>query len=447
MRLADLANLDIAILGAGREGRATWRWLRTHLPDRQITIYDEKFSAESLALFDRDTRVVARAGPFDAALLAGHEVLIRSPGISPYRPELKALKGEPCQVTSPSNLWFSNFPREKTICITGTKGKSTTAALVAHLLSAAGQKTQLAGNIGEPLLACNGEGIDWWVIELSSYQLADLQARPAIAAITNISDEHLDWHGDAQAYRSDKLRLATLAGDAPLVLNYSDSELQLRFGTRNNSHWFGRANGWHVEDDTLKYADAAFPGLPRGSLKGAHNLENLAAALTIIAQTGVAIDDLSSTLQSFRGLPHRLQHLGEKNGIQFVNDSLSTTPVATIAALQAFRDSPVILIVGGLDRGLDWRPHLPQIMEAAPVAMICMPDSGAAIAALMQASDCCLRDGIHCVDSLGEAMETATALAGPGSVVLLSPGAPSFPRFRDYADRGSQFADLAGLSP
>jgi UDP-N-acetylmuramoylalanine--D-glutamate ligase len=443
--LSELASRDIGILGAGREGLAAWRWVREHFPEKQLTIYDERpESGFPDEMFDGpQDRLVC--GPFDADLLSRHDVLIRSPGISPYRSDLSSLRENEVRFTSASSLWFSSHPGAKTICITGTKGKSTTAALVAHLLESAGHVAHLAGNIGQPLLDLAGDDADWWVIELSSYQLVDLEARPTVAAIINLTDEHLDWHGGDHAYQNDKLRIAELAEDRPLIANAEDELLKSRLGARPNICWFGTKGGFHVRDNQLFNDESRFEDIPRTFLPGSHNLLNLAAALTILESVGVKIEDLATALSSFAGLPHRLQNLGARNGVSYVSDSLSTTPVATIAALEALGGGQTVLLAGGMDRGVDWRPLMQAMKVVEPYAVICLPDNGRDIASVMKDSGLNPKGGIQCAAGLAEAMQMAAQISRPGDTVLLSPGAPSFPHFRDYEDRGEQFQKLAGI--
>ena len=447
MLISDLANRDLAILGAGREGLAAWRCLREQFPDKTITIYDEGEAAAFAGLPFNPSLDRLVCGTFDAATLAGHDILIRSPGISPYREDLAALHQQGTRFTSASSLWFAQHADEKTICITGTKGKSTTAALVAHLLKQQGAKTRLAGNIGKPLLDFMGEKADWWVIELSSYQLCDLQAAPSISAVLNLTDEHLDWHGGSGAYQQDKLRLAELAGAGPLVANALDERLTGQFEHRVNTHWFGQPAGWHVSHNTLCHGDSRFDDVPRKFLPGPHNLANLAAALTILERADVWFhsdpEALNAALASFTSLPHRLQTLGTFDGVRYISDSLSTTPVATLAALEACDAQQTILLLGGMDRGLDWRPFAPQMKELAPRAVICLPDNGPDIAAVLREAGLDPPGGIQCAASLADAMDKTSQLVQAGDTVLLSPGAPSFPHFRDYEERGEQFAVLA----
>jgi len=275
--------------------------------------------------------------------------------------------------------------------------------------------------------------------------LADLQASPTIAAILNLSDEHLDWHGSREIYRRDKLRIAGLSPDAPLVANAADSELPEALAGRRNVRWFGSAEGCHVAGDRLLRGHEPLRGLPRDSLPGPHNLANLAAALTILEVAGIEMRDVGVKLKNFNGLPHRLQFLGEVEGVRFVNDSLSTTPVATLAALRALAGRCVILLLGGMDRGLDWGPAAREMADTPPHAVICMPGNGPAIAAALANAGLSPPGGIQCAADLREAMDIAHRLARRGDTVLLSPGAPSFPQFRDYAARGERFAALAGI--
>ena len=230
MQLAELQGKRIAILGAGREGQAAHAWLRARMPQAELTIIAESAAEPAFAgrlqlrgAQSRDTLVIE---PFTAAHLGRFDVLVRSPGISPYREALQQAFAAGARGTTPSNLWFAAHPNARTICVTGTKGKSTTSALLAHLLRFNGNTVRLAGNIGLPLLASEDQGVDWWVIELSSYQIADLEAEPTIAVILNLSPEHLDWHGNEEIYFRDKLRLASLARNGRLIANASDVRLE-----------------------------------------------------------------------------------------------------------------------------------------------------------------------------------------------------------------------------
>jgi len=443
----DFTAGPVAILGMGREGRSAWRYLRAQHPDLHLDLLDEappdpQFAAE-LGPLDR---LVNR--PLDQAGLERYALLVRSPGISPYREPLLHARQAGVRVTTPTSLWFAAHPEAHTICVSGTKGKSTTSALLAHVLAAAGRGVRLAGNIGRPLLDFEPAETraDWWVIELSSYQIADLEARPGIAVLLNLSSEHLDWHGSEAAYRRDKLRLATLARGNPVIANAADPALRVALAGLANLTWFNGPGGIRAGDGRLYDGERAMQASLPAGLPGAHNLSNLAAALTVVRCVGEDVAQALSAAAGFRSLPHRLQLLGEQGGCRFVNDSISSTPVATVAALETFAGQPVVLVVGGFDRGLDWKPYLPAFAARTPLAVIGIPDNGSRILESLREGGIRPVAGLHAQPDLAGAVALARQLAPAGALVLLSPGAPSFPQFRDYRDRGRQFAALCGLA-
>ena len=459
MQLAELAGKRIAILGAGREGQATHAWLRARLPHAELTILAEAPAeaafAQGLQLHNtqsretqsRDTqsRDALIIEPFSASRLLSFNVLVRSPGISPYREALQAALAAGVRCTTPSSLWFAAHPDARTICVTGTKGKSTTSALLAHLLRFNGHAVTLAGNIGLPMLACDDRGVEWWVIELSSYQIADLEAAPTLAVILNLSPEHLDWHGSEEVYFRDKLRLARLAAAGRVIANASDAKLAARLADAAGITWFENAAGVHTVGKQLFYQGQVLPVSMPKSMPGRHNLLNAAAALTAVLAAGSDVHHAALGISSFISLPHRLQVLGERDGITFVNDSIATTPVATVAALDALQEQSVILLVGGFDRGLDWAPYLAAFNRAVPKAVISLPGNGPRIIETLRRAQLAPPSGFHDAPDLNTAIALARHLACAGDTVLLSPGAPSFPQFSDFRDRGQTFARLCGF--
>lgn len=444
MRLAELEGRRVALLGAGREGQAAYAWLRAHLPQSELSIIAESAPDEGFvrSLLKTDPLLVE---PLTGQRLQSFDVLVRSPGISIYREPLQSARAAGVRITSPTNLWFASHPEARTICITGTKGKSTTSALVAHLLRSLGLEVRLAGNIGQPLLACDDQGVDWWVIELSSYQLADLEASPSLSVILNLSPEHLDWHAGEANYRRDKLRLAALTDRGTVIVNAADAGLARRFQGEANVRWFNDEAGVHWEGAKMYYRQQEVPlDVPAG-LPGLHNLHNIAAALSAAMGAGADVLRAARAVGSFEALPHRLQLLGSRDGIAYVNDSIATTPVSTVAALEAYRHGPVVLIVGGFDRGLDWNPHGRHFLQWAPRAVIALPQNGPRIIESLRRAGLSPVAGYHPLPNLPEAVAMAQRLAVAGDTILLSPGAPSFPDFIDFQDRGRQFARLCGF--
>jgi UDP-N-acetylmuramoylalanine--D-glutamate ligase len=444
VRFSDLENAFVAILGMGREGRAVWRQIRNRFPGKPIFMFaesalDEDFAGELNPEIDK-----FQPGAFDVASLQKFDVLVRSAGISPYRGDMQELRSRGVSFTTASNLWFAENPDAKTICISGTMGKSTCAALLSHLLDCAGIKNCLAGNIGRPMLDCEEADIDWWVIELSSYQLADLEASPDIALLLNLTTEHIDWHGDLEQYQADKLRLAELAGEGRIIANFTDPILFEKLRDNPAVTWFNHADTWMVGEGGVSRNGGLHVSAP-ASLPGGHNLQNLAAVLTTLGTLGPLDLQIQTSLASFSGLPHRLQLVGEKAGVRYVDDSISTTPVSVTAALQTIGHEGVVLLLGGMDRGLDWSSFATDLSSRPPHAIITLPDNGPKIYTSLNRAGIEFHGGLHQSDNLADAVSLAQSLVPEGGCVLLSPGAPSFPHFRDFEDRGYQFRKLTGI--
>ena len=440
MRIAELAGHRVAIWGLGREGRATHSALRKRLPELPLTIFCSGSEAQS-APGDRalDRFVSSKPGAGD---LSAFDVVIKSPGISAYRPELIDAQRNGTRFTSATALWFSENPDARVIAVTGTKGKSTTSALIAHLLRSLGRRIALAGNIGMPLLELLDpvDEPDWWVIELSSFQTREADQLD-LAVVTNIEEEHLDWHGNRDRYVEDKLALAAVA--RRLLVNAAQAELLQRTAAHGRRLTYGVADGWHVDGVSIRCGKRIVFDRSRLPLPGWHNALNAAAALAALEAIGEDAIEAAQHLVSFRPLPHRLQALGVRDDINWIDDSIATTPQAVIEALRSHGDGEIILIIGGHDRGLDWRPFVEHVRAYPPRAIITNGASAHRIEALLRANqgDYQVRE----VGTLAEAVAAAREVAMPGSTILLSPGAPSFDQFLDYAERGRRFAELAGF--
>ena len=450
----------MALWGWGHEGRAAYGALRRRDSGFVIRDSEQAKTPLPLTLFCNQAEAAKARVLADPALiietdataerLSAFDVVIKSPGISPYRPEALAAAECGTWFIGGTALWFAEHADARTICVTGTKGKSTTTALLAHLLRAGGHRTALAGNIGVPLLELIDGEAEFWAIELSSYQTRDVAAsgvRPEIAVVTNVFPEHLDWHGSEQRYVDDKLALLTGAKPRIAVLNAADARLTALSLPDSDVRWFNRDDGWHLRGDALHRGDAFVFDTASVPLPGRHNRGNLCAVLAAIDALDLDAAVLAPHAASFQPLPHRLQALGTRDGIAYVNDSISTTPHATLAALDVFRGQPVALLVGGHDRGLDWGAFAEAMSTHAPHAIVTMGQNGERIHALLEplARKDCFR--LDRAGNLAEAVALARkALANEG-VLLLSPGAPSFGAYRDYTERGRHFAALAGFDP
>ena len=259
--------------------------------------------------------------------LAGCELLVRSPGVSIHRPEMRAIRESGIPVTTATALWLAETGGEGVVGITGTKGKSTTASLAVHLARAAGVDARLAGNIGVPALDLLGEPpAQLTVLELSSYQIADLAQGPQVAVLTNLFREHTDWHGSEETYRADKLRLLGLPGVRSIVVNGRDPQLVAAAeAAAAEVTVYGVPEGWDAGEQGLSLRGARIAAAGELPLRGEHNALNLCAALTALEVVGVR-PSLPDALAGFSALPHRLQTVCEQAGLTWVDDSISTTP-------------------------------------------------------------------------------------------------------------------------
>ena len=455
MRISQLEGRRVALWGWGREGRAAHHAVRGRLPSLPLTLFcNEQEAADAAALGDPLLSVDIETS---AERLSAFEIVIKSPGISPNTPVAVAAAAAGTRFIGGTGLWFGEHAGDdgvvaRTFCVTGTKGKSTTTSLLAHLLRAAGKRTVLAGNIGLPMLEVLDPqpAPDEWAIELSSYQtgdVADSGARPDVAIVLNLFPEHLDWHGSETRYIEDKLKLVTGAHPRIAVLNAADPRLAALALPHSDVRWFNRADGWHLREDDLYRGDVFVMDTRPLPLPGRHNRSNLCAVLTALEARGIDALPLAAQAQSFRPLPNRLQTMGVRDGITWVNDSISTTPHATLAALECFAGRRIALLVGGHDRGVDWSDFAHRMRGGAPAAIITMGANGPRIHALLAPVAREAGFALAATDTLPEAVAAARAALDGEGVVLMSPGAPSFGQYKDYVARGRHFAALAGFDP
>ncbi|PXV54695.1 UDP-N-acetylmuramoylalanine--D-glutamate ligase [Dyella jiangningensis] len=436
LRIADFAGKRVAIWGFGREGKAAIAAIRSRLPALPLTLFCSVGEADAARTFDATLTV--RGEEPDAVAFAPFDVVVKSPGISAYKPALLAARESGIHVTSGTALWFAENPHARVVAVTGTKGKSTTTALLAHLARSLGVRTALAGNIGMPLLELLGQSAELWAIELSSFQTGE--AGPVeLGVITSLYEEHLDWHGSRERYIEDKLKLASVS--TQLLVNATQASLLERTAGHPHRIVFGSEDGWHVAGGFI--GRGTRPVFDASALRapGEHNALNACAALAALEAMGFDAVKAAPALATFRPLPHRLQPLGEHDGFHWINDSISTTPQATLAALGSLVGQAVTVIVGGHDRGLDWHDFVAAMKAHAPHAIVAQGSNGPRIARALREAGVTVEE----TTDLATAVARARALTPPGGTILLSPGAPSFDQFHDYADRGQRFAEMAGF--
>jgi UDP-N-acetylmuramoylalanine--D-glutamate ligase len=412
LRWADLGGARVGLWGLGEEGHASRGRLAAMGVD-PVVAEDQPRDPASLKIDE---------GGLDA--LHGCEVVIKSPGVSRYRPEVVDLEAAGVAVVGGLGLWLEDVDRDRVICVTGTKGKSTTVSIAGHLLRRLGKECFVGGNIGAPPFAPDAPtGVDVWVIEVSSFQVTDLWSAPPVVAVTSLNPDHLDWHGSVEQYYADKLSLCTKPGAATVLANGADPTLVAQRGQLKQPTWV-------MPDPDVDW--------DRGlGLRGAHNHANALLAAACIRALGID-DDLSEAAEGFEPLPSRLRTIGVVDGVEFVDDSLSTNVLPTLAALDVFADRRVALLVGGYDRHIDYAPlaaHISQRTE--PLLVLALPDSGARIEAAITES---ATVEVAACEDINQAVQRGFAWAQADGVVLLSPAAPSFGQFTNYQARADAFA-------
>jgi UDP-N-acetylmuramoylalanine--D-glutamate ligase len=441
MRLADLRGRRVAVWGTGREGRAAVVAVAAHRP-ASLSAVDDSGNFLSLPWEGELAAAAPLTDRYEA--LAEADVVVRSPGIPQTHPWMVALRAAGVQVTQGTALWMADHA-DRTVGVTGSKGKSTTSSLVSHLLTAMGRPNLYGGNIGVPVLDLPGDA-DQYVLELSSYQCSDLTVSPRVAAVTALFPEHLDAHGGEEEYYRDKLNLVA-HGPKAIIYNAADPRLAPRLRDRPGAVAANDPAGFHLDGDT---GPAQYVVAPDGTrlferaalnLPGRHNAGNLCVALAVLTALGVdcvaRAADLRAAAASFQPLPHRLTEITDPSGLTFVDDTLATSPHATTHAIDAYAGKPLTVIVGGNDRGVDYTVLRDHLEGLDAITVLGVPDSGPRI---VEALKGLAHVHAEVVDDLVAAVHRARDLTPPGGVVLMSPGAPSYGRFRNYEHRSEVYA-------
>jgi UDP-N-acetylmuramoylalanine--D-glutamate ligase len=461
--VADLRGRRAVVLGLARSGVAASRFLVDAGAD--VTAYDRRGAdevADAVAALDgRPVTLALGVSEADAlALLATADLLVTSPSVSPrfpttdpwLRDALVDAEARGAEVVSEVGL-FLQLTAARVIAVTGTKGKTTTASLLDAMLTAGGVPHVLGGNIGTPLIerAPSLTADDWAVLELSELQLPTIDRGADVAVYTNIGEDHLDRHGTVEAYRAVKASLAelTVASGGRVVLNAEDPGCR-DLGARLSAGfvaWYALGRDGDVEVDARVddgWVHVAGERLLRVSevpLPGRHLLADVLGAALGAHLLGVAATAIADAVRTFRGVPHRLELIAERDGVRWVNDSQATIPAAAIAALAAF-DAPIVLIAGGKDKGVAFEGFADAIAARCRAAVL-IGETADELERLIDG-----RVPVARAASMDEAVRAAAALAEGGDVVVMSPAAASFDMFVDYAARGDAFrAAVAALEP
>lgn len=443
----------IVLLGFGREGQSTYNFFKKYVKACKIQIMDQNvayvegiigagsaevkvYSQENYLKFDKDV-----------------DLVFKSPGIP-----LKQLEGtiDLTLITSQSNEFIEHY-RTHIIGITGTKGKSTTASFVYELLRNAGVSVELVGNIGKPAFdyIVLGQEIPTYIYELSSHQLETVQFSPSIAVVLNIFEEHLDHYHSFEAYAQAKMNIGRFQEkDDILIYSELDNTIKSRMkGFKGQTYPMKQGSERLLCDEiletighggicidetkvTVKYGSKVIKLAVDISrrLEGKHNLVNMAIGLLLYWVSGHEdYEVFDNLLHEFEGLPHRLARVARVNGITYYNDSISTIPQAAIAAMEAVLDTDSI-ILGGMDRGINYGPLIAYMNAHKSIKCILLPDTGHKLYELIENAE-----RLYRVESMIEAVGIASQVTKKGHSCLLSPAAPSYGFFKNFEDRGNQF--------
>jgi UDP-N-acetylmuramoylalanine--D-glutamate ligase len=422
---SDLAGRRVGVFGLGVEGRAA--------RDRLVELGSEVVVVDDDPDATGDASVLATSEGGLAAL-ASCDAVVKAPGIPRSRGEVAELERRDVPVLGGVGMWLEEADLEHVICVTGTKGKSTVTTLLGHLATRLGTPSVATGNLGMPPFTPGLELAGRLVIvETSSFQATDVAHSPGVVAVTALGEDHLDWHGSAARYHADKLSLTSQPGAAVTIVAESpvlrDAEALL---------------GGEVEwVEPMHVALAELLGLP-----GHHGASNVSIAVAALKAAGVEGSDDDAALRTaaagFVSLPGRFKEIARRDGVTFIDDSLATNPLPTLAALDAVGTQPLALLLGGHDRGVDYSELVGAIASrATPTLVLTLPENGPRLGAEVA------RGSSVQVEDAGD-IATAVAIAvewldGAG-VVLLSPAAPSFSQFRNWEERSAAFADAVGAA-
>jgi UDP-N-acetylmuramoylalanine--D-glutamate ligase len=442
----DLAGKRVLVVGLARTGVVTSLFSAGY--GATVTATDEKPEAQ-LAEAARKLRasgVTVELGGHRPEIFAEQDLIVVSPGVPAKLPELEAARARGIPVWSEIELAW-RLLRGKLIAITGSNGKTTTTSLVAHILKTANIPTLVGGNIGVPLLALVESSMDTTVTvaEISSFQLETMEAfRPEIGVLLNLTPDHLDRHSSFEEYARAKMRMFEnqLERDAA-VLNADDPEITRRMPSRGHIYWFSRekrvAEGAFLRDNQIFFrlegAEVALARRDDIPLRGEHNVENVLAACAAAYLAGADPAAIANGVKSFQGVEHRLEFVANVGGVNFYNDSKATNVDATVKAIEAF-PGPLIVILGGKDKGSPYEPLREPLRQRARLAVVI----GAAAEKI--ASELGDAVAVEPAGTMERAVRIALDRAMPGDTVLLAPACSSFDQFENYEHRGHVFKEL-----
>ena len=432
MKIERLKKEKVLILGFGKEGRDVFNFLRKLFPEKPLGIADKNPNCRMQIKGSRLENVEWHLGENYLKALKNYEIIIKSPGIPIHLPEIEESykKGK---IASQTEIFLQNFPG-KVVGVTGTKGKSTTTSLIYKILKEGGKKVHIGGNIGKPVLnyLFSLKKDDIFVYEMSSHQLYNLKISPHVAVFLNIYPEHLDYYKDFNEYLMAKANI-TLWQKKEDFLIYNFNDKNIREIAKKS-----KAKKIPIKDFSVILKNIGIKKIPfYGKFYGL----NIACAIEVGKIFGVKKEKIKKAIEKFKPLPHRLEYIGKFKGIEFFNDSLSTIPQTTIAALNSLGKKVETLILGGYDRGLDFRELAKEILKKKVKNLIFFPETGKRIwkEILKETKNNPKFKNVFFFDNMKDAVKTSFKITSQGKICLLSPASPSFGLFKNYKERGNLF--------
>ncbi|NCC87298.1 MAG: UDP-N-acetylmuramoyl-L-alanine--D-glutamate ligase [Clostridia bacterium] len=416
-------NKRVLILGFGREGRSTYNYIRKYLPNLPLAIADQNH----INVDDENT--VCICGDDYLAAINDYEIVMKSPGVSVRDVHIDDSVDVTCQMEL-----FLKFAPCKKIGITGTKGKTTTSTLTYMMLKAAEVDTCIIGNIGVPVFEMidSAEGLVA-VIEMSSHQLEFVKTSPDVAIITNLYPEHLDHYHGFEGYVNAKLNIIRNQKAEDIFIANADQDIKEFTDMTIKAKQIGVSVNADEENEFLgKLAKL------NSHLKGRHNAQDIffaAAAASIFGASNAAIE---KGVAQFYGIPHRMELVGKFKGIKFYNDCIATIPTAVMLAVDALEDVDT-LIIGGMDRGIDYSSFITNLVESRISNIICLPETGYKIGKELEKFN---KNKVFYADDMDTAVEISFKKTGEGKSCLLSPAASSYNRYKDFEEKGNHFKEL-----
>jgi UDP-N-acetylmuramoylalanine--D-glutamate ligase len=451
--MTDLKGKKAAVIGLGIEGKDLVKFLLER--GDIVTVLDKKGEREiDFSGIDRK-KIRLRTGKTYLEDLSKFDIIFRSPGVYRYKSEIVEAEKKGVMVSSAIKLFFDLCPG-KIIGITGTKGKGTTATLIYEILKEDGEDVFLAGNIGKPYLQLlpNLNKKSWIVLELSSFQLIDLNKSPHIAVILNITSDHMDWHVSQKEYIEAKENIVRFQNKSDFGVINADYTSSKIFSELSESEFYyfskmKKVKGCYVrgEDIVLNINREDVVGKVNDLiLRGKHNWENVTAAICASRLVGADIKPIKKAVFNFRGLKHRLEFVETVDGVGYYNDSFATGPQPTIAAIKSFKE-PLTLILGGFDKGLGYGEMVKEIVIKKNIKnIILIGDLNRKFQYLLKTQRYKNRIIDAGYSKMDKVVRIAKKITPKGGVVLLSPAAASFDMFKNYKDRGGQFIKAAKSS-